>query len=159
MELITAIGMMAILMAIAVPTFVSVRENLKYRQAASGLIAAMREAKGNAISSNREQRIAIDVANNNYQLQVGDRADNSNSWNPSSRNISWISLPDGVGIQTAFDRLQFKPNGTMLYYNEGQALTINVGTQVFIQDTQLGVNRYRINLSQTGRITGPTRLH
>jgi len=158
-ELVVAIGMMAILMAIAAPSFISWRENLKYRQAASGLVALMREAKSTAISTNREQRIAINVTNNGYQLQQGNSAANSGTWNPSPRNVSWVSLPDGVGIQTNFNRLQFNPNGTMLYYNQGNVAAINVGTQVFIQDVQLAMNRYSINLSQTGRIAGPIKLH
>jgi len=161
MELLIAIGMMAILMGMALPSFVSWRENMKYRQAASGLVALMREAKRSAISTNREQRIALNVANNSYQHQVGDRAANSTDtgWTPASQNISWISLPDGVGIQTAFNRLQFNPNGTMLYYNQGGVVLSNVNTQVFIQDTQLAANRYRIDLTQTGRIAGPVKLH
>ncbi len=158
-ELIVAIGMMAILMAIAVPPFISWRENIKYRQVASGLMALMREAKNTAISTNREQRIAIDVANNSYQHQQGDRAANSANWDASTRNASWVLLPVGVGIQTTFNRLQFNPNGTMLYYNQGDAVSINASTQVFIQDAQLVTNRYRVDLTQTGRIAGPIKLY
>jgi len=159
MELIIVIAILAILMSIAVPSFISWQENMKYRQATSGLVALMREAKSCAISTNREQRIAIDVANNRYQHEEGDRASNSASWKASTRNTSWSLLPVGVGIQTAFNRLQFNPNGTMLYYNEGDVVTINVSTQVFIQDAQLAANKYRIDLTQTGRIAGPVKLH
>jgi len=158
LELIVAIGILAILMAMATPSFLSWYDNMKYRQAASGLVALMREAKSTAISTNREQRIAIDVANNRYQHEQGDRAANSVSWESSTRNTSASLLPAGVGIQTTFNRLQFNPNGTMLYYNEGDVVSINASTQVFIQNAQLATNRYRVDLTQTGRISGPVKL-
>lgn len=168
-ELLIVIGIMGIIAAMAAPTFATWRENLQYRQVGSALVALIREAKSTAISSNRQQRIEIDFANNTYQHQEGDRAANSANWLPSTRNPSLIQLPVGFAdIQTrppalpvlSINQLQFNPNGTMSYANTGVVM-LAVSTQVFIRDVRPAapVDKYRIDLTQTGRITGPIKIN
>lgn len=160
-ELLVVIGILAIIAAVAAPTYIEWSEKQQYRQACSGMIALMKEAKSNAISNNRQQRIVIDVVNNRYRHEQGDRAFNSTAagWVASPRNPSWVDLPTGImGLQSAFNQLVFNPNGTMLYFNNDVIAAV-VSTQVFIRDIRPAVpaNRYSIGLTQTGRITGPVK--
>lgn len=165
MELIVAIAIMAIVMAIAIPSFVSWRENMQYRQAGRELVTFIRTARSSAISTNRQQRIEINIANRSYHLRPGERAANS-GWAlaagadvlmPSSRTgIASIGIINNTRV---YDLIVCNPNGTMQFTgNTAPPAETAVVITIFDNQTALiasqNSQRYRIDLTQTGRIAG-----
>jgi prepilin-type N-terminal cleavage/methylation domain-containing protein len=152
-ELVVVIAIMAIIMAIAIPSFVTWRENMQYRQAGRELTTFIRTARSRAISTNRQQRVELIIANRSYHIRPGDRAVNS----------AWGALPDpdvlmpSTRISLAGNNVNItcNPNGTMEFAPLG-----GVTARITIFDNQTNAvadvnsQRYRIDLTQTGRIAG-----
>jgi hypothetical protein len=140
------------------------RDNLNYRQTGREISSLIRTAKGFAISTNLQQRVVLDVNNRNYLLQQGNRPALSNVWIASPRIGNTTTLLQGIGIQplgtvnTAiqYTIIQISPNGSMLFTNA--ANTTDIAMHIDIMDIRgiPSVAKYRIDLTQTGRITGNT---
>jgi len=115
-ELIIAICIMAILMAIAIPSFVQWRQSVQYKQAADGILSAMRTAKNNAVTLNMQNRVECNPTANRYRITQGNKSYNSDTWTTVKQD--WITLPSEVFIKTGDSAgtsdltIQFSPNGT-----------------------------------------------
>ena len=113
LELILVLGLIAVISAIAAPNIADWRKNATYRS------AARQQARGMAISRNREYRLEIDFAADRYQIQEGNLAANTQNsdWTAVS---TWVDLPnaiDAIGNKacnktTGSEYYHFNPNGS-----------------------------------------------
>ncbi|MDD2273468.1 MAG: GspH/FimT family pseudopilin [Desulfuromonadaceae bacterium] len=157
-EMIIAIAIMAIVIGIAAPTFMTWRDNMQFRQAGKELASFIRTARSRAISTNRQQRVELDVANSVYRLRPGDRATLSN-WPPSASALpagTDVSMPsDRIGLAGTNTEIVCNPNGTIDFTPVG-----GVSARITIFDKQidavadLNSQKYRIDLANTGRVSG-----
>lgn len=155
-EAILVVGIMGILMAISIPSFVGWRENLKYRETAREVASILREAKSRAITNNLEQQVQFDAVLRHYGMRPGTRAYMSlSSWTGASSVSNWTMLDsqvkiDASGTLTATVTPEAtNPPGSIQFTPNGAASA--VGT-VSIQDIS-GVTRFNVNVTQTGRIS------
>lgn len=112
-ELLIALAIGAVLMAIAVPLFNQWSNNLKYKESAWDIASKLRLAKQMAVSNNNEYGVAFKISGNQYVLTVG------NPWAPLNGPDSWTSLENTINLATggacsgtADLYIGFKPNGT-----------------------------------------------
>lgn len=121
MELLVAIGIVAVLAALSFPAFSSWIEDARYRESASRLIAALRQGRARAISTNLEHRVEIDLPAKKFRLTQGNRAERSTETSFDANVIlDWYRLsPEQVlkandecdGSSTSV-KYHFNPNGT-----------------------------------------------
>jgi prepilin-type N-terminal cleavage/methylation domain-containing protein len=153
-ELMVVIAMMAILMAIALPPFVSWRKTLSYRQAAWGIQDMLKEAKSLTITRNLQHMVIIEPGNGSYKLVAGSRAYNTPTTGWSASPLQSVAASANVVIRgtsagTSTDNvyIQFNPNGTAkLAAPDGTAndgsVTVNDGAKVI----------FCLSVSSAGRI-------
>lgn len=169
LELIMVIAIMGIVMAIALPSFFEWREGMQFRQAGREVMTAIRTARSRAISTNRQFRIELDVVNRTYSIRPGERAVNS-PWLLAAGPASLLQFGragiESIGRTPAnngsrYNFIVCNPNGTFLFGgNPAPANFENRGVIITVFDNQQNVNatqnsqRYRIELTQTGRIAG-----
>ena len=154
-EAILVVGIMAILMAISIPSFVGWRENLMYRETAREVASMLREAKSRAITNNLEQQVQFDAVLRHYGMRASTRAYMSLSdWSGVSAVTNWTILDPQVKIVAATATVTVipqptNPPGSIQFTPNGAASA--VGT-ISIQDIS-GVTRFNVNVTQTGRIS------
>lgn len=171
-ELLVVTVLMGIISAIALPSFFEWRERLQYRQAGREVMTSIRTARSRAIATNRQQRVELDVVNRTYSIRPGERAVNS-PWAQAAGPATLLQ-PGRVGIESIgrtpanngirYNFIVCNPNGTFLFDDNPDPAPPgnpeNRGVVLTIFDNQQNVNatqnsqRYRIELTQTGRITG-----
>jgi prepilin-type N-terminal cleavage/methylation domain-containing protein len=134
-ELIMVMTIMGIIVAIALPPYLSWRKNLEYRTTARGVVAALREARSRAITDNQPHQVVFDSTNKQYRL---------------ADYTTWTSLAPDVILNTSpSTTIQYNPNGTSSGVSTACTCTINV------QDTA-GTNRFQIVVNPTGRVVVTT---
>ncbi len=158
-EAILVVGIMGILMAISIPSFVGWRENLMYRETAREVASILREAKSRAITNNLEHQVQFDPnppsVSTRYGMRASTRAYMSLSdWTGVSAVTNWTILDSQVKIVAATATVTVipqptNPPGSIQFTPNGAASA--VGT-VSIQDIS-GVTRFNVNVTQTGRIS------
>ena len=116
-ELLIIIAIMGILLAIATPPFLQWRQNLQYKEAADGLVAALRTARNSAISLNRQNRVEFKPSTAGHRITQGNRAYDSTTWTTVKQD--WSTAPVGVQMNTGGAcngtsdvNVPFSPNGT-----------------------------------------------
>lgn len=138
-EILFVVLLVGILLAMALPPFLSWRENLNYRQVARGISGALSTVRSQAISTNRQQRLEINAPTRSYRILAGDRAYGSTSY--TGTGVTSPKFPPGVTLDLGGEatlEVDYFPNGTS---SEG---IINV--------TDGSSTRYRIRVEKTGRI-------
>jgi prepilin-type N-terminal cleavage/methylation domain-containing protein len=164
-ELVIAIAFMAILMAIAYPSFSQWQKNAQYKEAARQLAGAMTEARSRAISQNLEHEIAFDLGANKYMLRQGNRAANTLAYgtNPGEWTVIYSNrdFSSPIDIKAKSDcsdnshtnyRFQFFPNGTVKI----QGSEANIGSLgcICVLDKATGVRKFMASVTSaaTGRV-------
>ncbi len=124
-EAIIALAVAAILAAIATPLYSNWVANAQFRESARSLASALREARSQAVSTNLEHQVEVDLPGNRYRLTQGARSKDSPQ--PFTRVIfDWVQLPAVVALKRNVDcsetshtngvtnstNLQFNPDGT-----------------------------------------------
>lgn len=103
LELLAAITIVGLLLAIAVPASVRFYESIQYRQAVREVITALASARYNAVNSGRAQDVAVDPAANTIELN-GERT----------------LLPGGINVAVHSTReLNRDRRGVIRFYPEG----------------------------------------
>jgi type II secretion system protein H len=158
-EVLMVMIIMGIMLAIALPSFMGWRENLKYRETAREVASMLREAKSRAITNNQEQQVQFDPNQPNVSTRYGMRASTRaymclSDWTSVSAVTNWTILDPQVKIVAATKTvadplLDTNPPGSLQFTPNGAASA--VGT-VSIQDIS-GVTRFNVNVTQTGRIS------
>ncbi len=147
-ELILAMALIAILATIALPSMIQWRQNLQYKQAADGILAAMRTTKSNALAVNIQNRLECNPAGNRYRITQGNRAYNSDTWTTVKQD--WVTVPNGVVVKTgdctsdADLNIAFSPNGTATANEAASQGTICINDST--------ANKYQIIVNPSGRI-------
>lgn len=143
LELIIVIAILAIIMGIALPEFAAWRQSAKYKQAADGVLSALRTARHNAVTQNIQNRVEFNPVGNRYRITQGDRAYNSSTW--ATVKQDWTTLPSEVVMMTGNCttnndlNVPFSPDGSA-----------SAGT-ICIDDSN-NSNKYRVVVSASGRI-------
>ncbi len=136
-ELLIALTIATILMAVAVPLFSQWSDNLKYKEAAWGISSQLRLARQMAVSNNNEYGVAFKVGGKQYVLTQGSPwapLNGANSWTSLESTVKWAM---GAGCNgTADTYIGFKPNGTA------------ASAVICIQDSGNAV-KYTITVNQT----------
>jgi prepilin-type N-terminal cleavage/methylation domain-containing protein len=124
-ELIMTLIILGIILAIALPSYLQWRQSLAYRTTARGVVAALREARSLAITSNQSHWVIFDSVNRRYRL---------------ADYTTWTSLAPDVSLFTgATTTIQYNPNGT------------STGGTISVQDLE-GTQRFQIVVNSTGRV-------
>lgn len=94
LELIIALFMIGILLALAAPNYSQWLEAGRYRKTARGFVSALREARARAVSENLEHRVEFDLDAGAFRMTHGNRPMNStdSSWD-NNVIFGWIELP------------------------------------------------------------------
>ncbi len=115
-ESIIAMAIMGILFAIAIPSFYSWSQSLRFKEAAMSLLGEMRTARQLSVSTNLEHRVEVDIPSKRFRLTMGDRPSGSTAW---SSVRPWRDLPSTVRYASGADcggssaiEITFKPNGS-----------------------------------------------
>ena len=154
-ELLVVVAIISIMLAMAVPSFVSWRKTLSYRQTARGIQSMLKEAKSLAITQNLQHMVAIEPGSSSYKLIRGNRAYNTPATGWSATPLQSVTAPSGVTIRSRNDGtssdnvyMQFNPNGTVrLKAPDGTTVsdgnvTVNDGASVM----------FCLTVSEAGRI-------
>lgn len=67
-ELVIVMALVGILLAVALPQYISWRKGAAYNNAAYQVMGALRQARSQAVSEKREHRVEFDVSAGRYQL-------------------------------------------------------------------------------------------
>lgn len=152
-ELVVVVAIIGILLAVALPPFVSWRKTLSYRQTARGIQAMLKDAKSLSITRNLQHMVVIEPGTSRYTLQPGNRAYNTPAAGWGSA-LQTVTTPASVTIRSRSDGtssdnvyIQFNPNGTVrLKAPDGTGsdgnVTVNDGASVI----------FCITVSESGRI-------
>ena len=118
LEVLMVIVLIAVVSAIAIPSFVSIRESMLFREATRGVNTVLRTAKARAIANNRQVRVQFETANRRYRLQVCDTAGAAyfcGAWDDPN---TWVVLNTGVtinvqaGMAPNVSTIVFSPSAT-----------------------------------------------
>jgi prepilin-type N-terminal cleavage/methylation domain-containing protein len=115
LEMVVVLGIIGILLAVSVPSFLQMRQNAEYRRAARDIASMLRDARNKTITTNTQYCVAFDTVNKRYGERRGNRAYNTD-WTDTASNPlpqNWITLATQVTINTAgVTLISFNPNGT-----------------------------------------------
>ena len=141
LELAVVLALIAIMATFTIPYLGSWLRHYRIVGAAREIASTLQEARIKAIANNREWRVVVDIDNNLYWLDQGDKVDGSGVWTTMGGKKS---LPKGVTVKlgsfsSGKHSIQFNPNGTAQ------------SNSIYVKD-QTG-EEYRITvLSTTGRV-------
>jgi prepilin-type N-terminal cleavage/methylation domain-containing protein len=151
-EILVSLGILGILTTLALPPLSTWNSNANYRKLAREFTSALRFTRSEAIKSNLEHRLEVDLDNRRYRLVHGNRASLSteSSWNlPENLVIDWSVLPPGpilranlnCSTSTGIIKIHFNPFGSANSYY-----------LCIIDDSN--INRFQVGVSHTstGRI-------
>ncbi|MEX0623981.1 GspH/FimT family pseudopilin [Saccharospirillum sp.] len=124
-ELMIGIGMLAILVAIAVPNYQLLVKNNRLTSASNELLGVFQVARAEAVRSNRRVVLMLEPApvatNNEGHVMVFVDADRDSVQDAGERQVRTFLLPAGTltltavnGSGTAVDRISFQPDGRTL---------------------------------------------
>lgn len=128
-ELMIGIGMLAILVAIAVPNYQIMVKNGRLSSASNELLGVFQVARAEAIRSNRRVVLMLEpdpvATNNEGHVMVFVDADRDSAQDAGERRVRTFLLPAGTltltaktltasGSETAVDRISFQPDGRTL---------------------------------------------
>ncbi|MCP3677361.1 MAG: hypothetical protein GY721_07170 [Deltaproteobacteria bacterium] len=115
-EILVAIALMAIMFAIALPSFIQWSDSLNYREVSRDIVSKLRMGRQMAVTNNLEHRVEFDIDGRRYRLMQGNLSAGSTvwaevrSWSTLDPSVNWAT---GGGCGGAADiNLEFNPNGT-----------------------------------------------
>lgn len=155
MELLTVIGIIAVVASIAVPNYIRWRNNSQLSRATQDLYSNFQSAKLQAARNNALCTITFDTVAGNYSVFIDDDQDLTlDAGEQVVRTVNWSEYP-GVSLNTAQgvgglmfsnpnNAIAFAPNGFCL--NNTGALTAG---SVFLRNNN---RQTRINISPAGSV-------
>lgn len=138
LELMIVICIIAILTAVAAPTYHQWADNARYREAARDASSALREAQSRAVSQNTSYSVVFDLVNKSYTLQK------------NGTTVEDDSFPNGLKIRGAGDCSQTSGSVAITMNPNGSADT---SKYVCVMDGS-GQKLYRagVESTATGRV-------
>jgi len=114
LELAVVLALIAIMATMTIPYLGSWLKHYRVVGASREIASSLQEARIKAIANNREWRFVVDIDNNLYWLDQGDKMDGSGVWTTMGGKKS---LPKRVTVTvdsytSAQHSIQFNPNGT-----------------------------------------------
>ena len=157
LELIIALALAAILMAIAYPNYRDWQQSASYKEVSRKIAGTMLDARSRAVSSNREHRVTLTLDSgggnnaNTFTIEIGNRSSNSTGWNPVGSGSG--TLTSGVEVRGTADCSQ--TNGTIVvtFTPKGGAPGAGPATGLCVMDNT-GVLRFSVGVADanTGRV-------
>lgn len=157
MELIIAMALGAILMAIAYPNFRDWRQSAAYKEVSRKLASIMLDARSRSVSSNREHRVTVTLdssagnGTNIYTVEIGNRSRNSTVWTA----VPAVSgtLTSGVEVRGVEDCSQADGTIAVTFTPKGGAPGAGPATGLCVMDTA-GVQKFAVGVvdANTGRV-------
>jgi type IV fimbrial biogenesis protein FimT len=143
LELMTVIGIMAVLATIAIPNFLGWLPKYKLGSAARDILSAMQYARLVAVKENVDVRVNFDTDNNNF-LIFPDFNNNDNQ-DPDEPTIKSGNMPGGVYLtETNFSSDSFN--------FDSRGLASGSGGTISIANNRNKLTRIRINRTGNSRI-------
>ena len=157
LELIIALALAAILMAIAYPNYRDWRQSAAYKEVSRKIAGTMLDARSRAVTTNREHRVTLTLdsgaANNanTYAIAIGNRSSNSTQWEPVATATG--TLTSGVEVRGVDDCSQTNGTIAVTFTPKGGAPGAGPATGLCVMDTT-GALRFSIGVADanTGRV-------
>ena len=144
LELLTVIGIMAILATIAIPNFIGWLPNYRLGSATRDILSAMQHARLVAVEENVSVLVNFDLDNNNFLIFPDyDSDDNQDS---DERTLSRVILPGGITIGD----IKFGPDDAFSFNSRG--LASGSGGTISIVNNRNVQTRIRVNRTGNSRI-------
>ena len=126
-EVLVSLSILGILATLAWPPISAWNADATYRKVARDFTSALQRTRSEAIKSNLEHRLEIDLDNRRFRLVHGNRASRSteSSWNLRENLVlDWFVLPSGPVLRANLDcsksegiiKIHFNPFGTANSY-------------------------------------------
>jgi type II secretion system protein H len=148
-ELVIVIAIVAIMMAISVPSFVDWRRNANYRKTSNEITSLLREARSAAVSKGLQQMVVFKPNSSSYQLQDFNIA--ASSFNAPSQKLF---APRDVTIRSSLDGTS-TANMSVIFNNNGTANITgpdgSMSGNVSVNDS--GTQKYLVSVMQTGKVS------
>jgi len=155
-ELVIGIALVAVMIALALPSINTWRDGVNYRQSAKSIESALRETRSKAVASNRQYMLAFKPDSNSYQIFQGDRSYNTSSSGfspvPAGRFTANapVQLRTGeTGGSNADAYVQFYPNGTAAFLAPDKTVS---DSNLSVNDSKGTGQKYLISVTTTGRV-------
>lgn len=156
-ELIIAMALGAILMAIAYPNFRAWQQSASYKEVSRKLASTMLDARARAVTSNREHRVTVTLDSsagnsaNTYAMEIGNRSRNSTTWDPVANGSG--TLTSGVEVRGVDDCSQTDGTIVVIFTPKGGAPGAGPATGLCVMDTA-GVQKFAVGVvdANTGRV-------
>ena len=164
-EILISLVILGILTTLALPPLSSWYANANYRKLARDFTSALQFTRSEAIKSNLEHRLEVDLDNRRYRLVHGNRASLSteSSWNlPENLVIDWSVLPHGPILRAGLNcststgtiKIHFNPFGSANNYylciiDNSEVNRFQVGVshastgRIIIRKWQPGINQWK----------------
>lgn len=140
-ELIIVLVLIGTLSALALPSYLQWRRSLVARETATDFVNILRQAKSDAINTNLEQEVQLDMTLRRYGKRQGNQAYNASF--PAMTAADWINInPEATFTPNV--NIQFYPNGTSTY-------SIATSASITVQDSA-GMRTFIVSVSNTGNI-------
>jgi type II secretion system protein H len=117
-EMIVVVAIIAILGAIALPSFLQWRESLGARTTARQFVEMLRQAKSAAITTNLEHQVQFDATNRRFGMRssapLNTSRDTKTGWTAGTipAITNWTTYPSSVTASPAgVTNIQFTPDG------------------------------------------------
>ena len=151
-EVVVVVAIIAVVIGISMPSILSWRDNLQYRQIGSDFAAAIRDARSRAVAGNKQYEVELTATT--YRVREGNKSVASSTWTTPTA----LSLPTGTSFVFSHSRIIANPNGTLFFDNTTADPVFGssaVSTTIQVQNTLVNpaVTRYEIGLSQVGKVT------
>jgi len=153
-EMVIVLALILALIAIAIPSIVTWRINMSFKQTASQMTELLRDARSRTVSDSIQYKVVFKPNSSSYKMLRSQKA-----YNSAAADYKYIvqgyTVPAGVtmrsyssGTSTQNVSIEFKPNGTANLSGPGGSTTdgnicVNDGTK----------RKYLISVAQTGRIS------
>jgi type IV fimbrial biogenesis protein FimU len=141
LELLIVMAIMAIFVALATPSLITIIKNGDYRKATGDIVNVINTARSAAITNNIEQEVVFDPVKRIYGFSQANppQAYGAIAFDPPL----WSNLPGPVLISPAV-KIQFTPNGAA-------SASLPFPVDIDVRD-ETGVVRYTVSVTNTGRI-------
>jgi len=146
-EVLVAIGLMAILGGVALPSFVSWRTNMYYKQAAGDVVNALKTARSQAILKNQVYGVLFTTTDRSYQIF---RNCSTTKWK-SFQSKAYLSNMVTLNLNSAAASAVSPAPSISFSINGASASSVYANYSVRIKDTTS--SKYVIAVEPSGRIT------
>jgi len=145
-EMLTVIGIMAVVATIAIPNFISWLPKYRLGSTTRDILSAMQHARLVAVKKNVNVWVHFDLRNN--QFLIFPDYDNDDNQDPDEPTLRGDSLPSGIRLAD----VKFGADDAFCFNSRG--LASGSGGTIRIVNTRSMTTRIRVNRTGNSRILG-----